>query len=118
MTRRRCSNLLTWLNLADIAEAALAIVVAVEKASRFGVSDAAVPSSRWCWRLGGRRRLQLGWLPWALEKSAPCLASPKSTQILAVVPFGYPVEPGGQGKKKRKPLDEASSDGRYGGSRG
>ena len=34
------------------------------------------------------------------------LGIPDTLDVLAVLPFGYPVQPGGQGKKRRKPASE------------
>lgn len=97
-----------------IAEAPLAVVVAVEKGSPYGVSDGsrAVQSmvlAAWAQGVGSN---WVGFL--GMGGIRPLLGIPDSYDILAVLPFGYPVEPGGQGKKKRKPLGEVASRGRYG----
>jgi hypothetical protein len=39
-----------------------------------------------------------------MAKAKSLLGIPDELELLAVVPFGYPANPGGQGKKKRKPL--------------
>ena len=97
-----------------IAEAPLAVVVAVEKGSPYGVSDGsrAVQSmvlAAWAHGVGSN---WVGFL--GMEGIRPLLGIPDAYDILAVLPFGYPVQPGGRGKKKRKPLGEVASRGRYG----
>ena len=97
-----------------IAEAPLAIVVAVEKESRFGVSDGsrAVQSmvlAAWAEGVGSN------WVGFrGMEGVAALLDIPPEYEILAVVPFGYPTQPGGKGDKQRKPLAEIASHGRFG----
>jgi nitroreductase len=44
----------------------------------------------------------------------PLLGVPEEMDILAVVPFGYPVKTLGRGKKKRKPLSEVVHHERFG----
>jgi nitroreductase len=96
-----------------IAQAPLAIAVAVRK-TQFGVSDGsrAIQSmvlTAWAEGVGSN------WVGFrGLEEIRMLLAIPEEFEVLAVVPFGYPVEPGGEGKKKRKPLREIASRGRYG----
>jgi nitroreductase len=97
-----------------IAEAPLAIVVAVEKGSRFGVSDGsrAIQSmvlTAWAEGVGSN------WVGFrGLEEIRTLLGIPEEYEILAVVPFGYPAQAVGQGKKQRKLLGEVVSHGRYG----
>ena len=97
-----------------IAEAPLAIAVAVEKESRFGVSDGsrAVQSmvlAAWAEGVGSN------WVGFGgMEEVARLLGIPGAYEILAVVPFGYPTDPGGKGEKKRKPLGEVASRGQFG----
>ena len=97
-----------------VAEAPLAIVVAVEKASAFAVSDAsrAVQSmilTAWADGVGSN---------WAgfgdLDEVKGMLGMPAELDVLAVLPFGYPVDPIGRGKKQRKPLGEIAHRERYG----
>ena len=96
-----------------IAQAPLAIVVAVGK-TPFGVSDGsrAIQSmvlTAWAEGVGSN------WVGFrGLEEIRALLGIPDEFEVLAAVPFGYPVEPGGQGKKNRKPLGEVASHGRYG----
>jgi nitroreductase len=78
--------------------------VAVEKASRFGVSGAsrAIQSMMLtAWEAGvGSNWVGFG----GLAEVATVLGIPPDLDVLAVVPFGYPVEDRRRGKKTRKPL--------------
>ena len=96
-----------------IAQAAMAVVVVIEK-SRFAVSDAsrAIQSmilTAWAEGIGSN---------WAgfygLEAAKPLLDIPAELEVLAIIPFGYPADPIGKGKKKRKPLSAVAHQGRYG----
>lgn len=97
-----------------IAQAPLAIIVAVEKQSRFGVSDAsrAIQSmmlAAWAEGVGSN------WVGFVgFEEVREWLAIPDDLDILAIIPFGYPLQAVGQGKKKRKPLGEIAHDERFG----
>lgn len=97
-----------------IAEAPLAIAVAVEKDSRFGVSDGsrAIQSmvlAAWEEGVGSN------WVGFrGMDEVQALLGIPAAYELLAVVPFGYPTQPGGKGEKKRKPLGEVASRGRFG----
>lgn len=97
-----------------IAQAAFAVVVAVDQ-TRFAVSDAsrAIQSmlltgwdegvgSNWVGFVGG------------LEAIKPVLNIPAELEVLAILPFGYPAEAVGRGKKKRKPLAEIASREKFG----
>lgn len=97
-----------------VAEAPLAIVVAVEKESAFAVSDAsrAIQSmvlTAWAEGVGSN---------WAgfegLDDVKAMLRVPAGLDVLAVLPFGYPVDPAGRGKKQRKPIGEVAHRERYG----
>jgi nitroreductase len=97
-----------------IAQAPLAVAVAVERDSKFAISDAsrAVQSmilAAWEDGVGSN---------WAgfggLEDARKFLAVPDQYDVLAVIPFGYPADPVGRGKKKRKPLGEVVSKERHG----
>jgi nitroreductase len=97
-----------------IAEAPLAIVVAIEKESRFGVSDAsrAIQSmvlTAWGAGIGSN------WVGFKnLSDAGALLAVPESFEVLAVLSFGYPTRKLGQGKKQRKPLADVASQERFG----
>ena len=49
-----------------------------------------------------------------LDAVKPLLGIPANVDVLAIVPFGYPVEQRGAGKKKRKPLGEVAHSERFG----
>ncbi len=90
-----------------IAQAPLAIVVGIER-SPYAVSDAsrAIQSmilTAWSHGVGSN---------WAgfhnLSQVNPVLGLPPEIEILAIVPFGYPVAALGKGHKKRKPLGQVA----------
>ena len=87
------------------AGAAFAVVVGHEP-SRFGMSDCsrAVQSMvLTAWEEGvGSNWVGFG----GLEAVNALLGIPAEVEIVALVPFGYPVQKLGKGKKKRKPLGE------------
>lgn len=97
-----------------VAQAPLAIVVAVEKESKFAVSDAsrAIQSmllTAWAEGVGSN---------WAgfggLDEIGRLLGVPAGLDVLAILPFGYPADAVGRGKKKRKPLAEVAHRERFG----
>ena len=95
-----------------IAQAPLAIVVVIDR-TRFAVSDAsrAIQSmilTAWSEGVGSN------WVGFVgmLDLNA-LLGIPNTLDVLAVLPFGYPVQPGGQGKKRRKPLSEVAHRERF-----
>jgi nitroreductase len=96
-----------------IAQAPLAIAVAMEK-SKFAVSDAsrAIQSmilTAWSEGVGSN------WTGFGgLDGVNPLLGIPAEMDVLAVVPFGYPVKAVGKGKKNRKPLSEVAHRERFG----
>ncbi len=96
-----------------IAQAALAIVVAIDK-SPLAVSDAsrAIQSmmlTAWAEGVGSN------WVGFrGLEAIKPLLNIPDDLDILAILPFGYPVQAVGQGKKQRKPLGEVAHREQFG----
>jgi nitroreductase len=97
-----------------IAEAPLAIAVAVEKASRFGVSDGsrAIQSmmlTAWSEGVGSN---WVGFL--GLSEAKTLLGIPDQLELLAIVPFGYPAQPGGHGNKQRKPIGAVAHRGAFG----
>ena len=98
------------------ADAAFAVVVAYEKESQFGVSDASLAIHSMmltAWDAG----IGSNWVGFSNrygETIAPLLGIPDTLDILAVVPFGYPVEQLGKGIKKRKPLAEVAHRERFG----
>ncbi|MGH7922810.1 MAG: nitroreductase family protein [Candidatus Dormibacteraceae bacterium] len=97
-----------------IAEAAAAIVIAYERESRYGVSDVsrAVQSmvlTAWADGVGSN------WTGFGgLEEVRRHVGLPDRYDVLAVLPFGYPRRAVGRGRKKRKPIGEVVSEGRFG----
>jgi nitroreductase len=96
-----------------IAQAPLAVVVALEK-SPFAVSDAsrAIQSmilAAWAEGIGS---CWVGF--YDLEAVKPLLGIPDEKEVLAIVPFGYPAKVLGKGKKKRKPLEAVAFQERFG----
>jgi nitroreductase len=96
-----------------IAQAALAIAVAIDK-TRFAVSDAsrAIQSmllTAWSEGVGSN------WVGFGgLEDVKALLSIPAELDLLAILPFGHPVDAVGRGKKQRKPLGEVAHRERYG----
>jgi len=90
-----------------IAQAPLAIVVGMEH-SPFAVSDAsrAIQSmilTAWAQGIGSN------WTGFVnLQQINSVLGIPQEINILAVLPFGYPVAALSKGQKKRKPLGEVA----------
>ncbi|MFN8439773.1 MAG: nitroreductase family protein [Caldilineaceae bacterium] len=95
------------------AQAVLAIVVVVDRTD-FAVSDAsrAIQSmvlTAWDEGIGSN---WVGWL--GMTEVKPLLGIPDNLDVLAVLPFGYPAQTTGQGKKKRKALAEVAHSERFG----
>jgi nitroreductase len=95
------------------ADAALAIAVAAERRSRFGLSDAsrAIQSmilTAWAEGVGSN------WTGFSGEEEVrSTLGIPEAYDVVAVVPFGYPARRLGRGRKKRKPLADVASRDRF-----
>ena len=98
---------------AYVAQAPLAIVVAVEK-SRFAMSDAsrAIHSmmlAAWADGVGSN------WVGFGgMDDVRALLKIPAALDVVAIVPFGYPARPVGKGTKQRKPLRDIAHRERYG----
>jgi nitroreductase len=96
-----------------VAQAPLAIVVAVAK-TPFAVSDAsrAIQSmllTAWAEGVGSN------WVGFGgLEEVKALLHIPAELELLAILPFGYPLDAVGRGKKRRKPLAEIAHHERFG----
>lgn len=96
-----------------IAQAPLAIVVAIED-TKFAVSDAsrAIQSmilAAWSEGIGSN------WVGFqGLSEIKSLLGIPANLDVLAVLPFGYPAQATGKGKKRRKPLSEVAHLGQFG----
>jgi nitroreductase len=96
------------------ADAPLAVAVAVERRSRFGLSDAsrAIQSmilTAWDEGLGSNWTGFTG-----MEEVRSILEIPQQYDVVAVVPFGYPARRLGRGQKRRKPLAQITSSEQYG----
>jgi len=95
------------------AGAPLAIVVAIER-TMFSVSDArrAIQSmilTAWSERVGSN------WVGFrGLDEVKSLLSIPDELEVLAIIPFGYPAQPIGKGKKKRKSISEVAHLERFG----
>jgi nitroreductase len=96
-----------------IAQAPLAIAVAIEN-TPFAVSDAsrAIQSMiLTAWSDG----VSSNWVGFqGLNEVKALLGIPEQLGLLAVLPFGYPAQATGQGKKQRKPLSEVAHRERFG----
>ena len=96
-----------------IAQSPLAIVVAMGQ-SPYAVSDAsrAIQSmilTAWSEGVGSN------WVGFNnLEWCRPLLGIPAGVDVLAIVPFGYPVRSLGRGRKNRKPLADVAYRERFG----
>jgi nitroreductase len=96
-----------------IAQAPLAIVVAVEQ-TRFALSDAsrAIQSmllSAWAEGIGSN------WVGFqGMDEVKSLLGIPQNLDVLAILPFGYPVQALGKGEKQRKPLATVAHRERFG----
>jgi nitroreductase len=98
-----------------IEQAPLAIAVAYEKDSPFGLSDTsrAIQSmvlTAWSEGVGSN------WVGFDgyLEDVAKALELPDTLQLVGILPFGYPQKRLGKGKKNRKPFGEVVHKERYG----
>ncbi len=98
-----------------IAEAPVAIAVAYDKESVFGVSDTsrAIQSmvlTAWAEGVGSN------WVGFdgTLGDVNAELGLPDNLQLVGLVPFGYPVKKLGKGKKNRKPIGEVVHKERFG----
>ena len=86
------------------AKAAFAVVVAIDKSSQYGISDAsrAIQSmvlAAWSEGIGSN------WTGWVgMTEVAALLHIPENLDVIAVVPFGYPIRSRAIGKKRRKNL--------------
>jgi len=97
-----------------IARAPLAVVVGVEK-TRFAESDAsrAIQSmilTAWAEGVGSN------WVGFTgmLGSVKPVLGIPDEIDVMAIIPFGYPAQAVGKGKKQRKPTSKVVSRNRFG----
>ena len=82
------------------AQAAFAVIVAIDKSSPFGISDAsrAIQSmvlTAWSEGIGSN------WTGWVgMTRVASLLGVPDNLDVIVVVPFGYPTQSRTKGKKR------------------
>ncbi|CAN0202929.1 unnamed protein product [Phaeothamnion confervicola] len=96
-----------------VAQAPLAIAVVVEDTS-FGISDGsrAIQSMVLA---GWEEGVGSNWVGFSgFEEVKKLLGIPRELNMLALLPFGYPAQKAGGGKKKRKPLSEIAHRERFG----
>lgn len=91
------------------AQAAFAVVVAIDKSARFGISDAsrAIQSMVLAAWSEGVSSHWTGWVGMA-EVASP-LGIPDSYGVIAVLPYGYATRVRTMGRKRRKDLSEIAS---------
>ena len=95
------------------ARAAAAVIVAYEKDSRIGVSDASRAIQSMILTAWGEG-IASNWTGFGgLDNVREEFGIPDTYEVLAVVPFGYPKR-NVIGKKKRKPFNEVVSAERFG----
>lgn len=96
-----------------IAQAVLAIVVVIDR-TQYAVSDGsrAIQSmvlTAWSEGIGSN------WVGFTgMPEVNKLLDIPDNLDVLAIVPFGYPVKTIGKGKKKRKAISEVVYRGKFG----
>jgi nitroreductase len=98
-----------------IAGAAFAVAVAVNGSSPYRLADAgrAIQSmvlTAWSDGIGSN------WVGFegTLDPAGPEFGLPPELRLVAIVPFGYPVEKLGRGKKRRRPFEDVVSSESYG----
>ena len=97
-----------------IADAVMAVVVATEKTSVYGVSDAsrAIQSmilTAWSEGIGSN------WAGWVgMEDVGTLLDIPPAFEVVAVIPFGFPKDERIGFRKQRKPIDDVIHSEKFG----
>jgi nitroreductase len=97
-----------------ISQAPLAIVVGIDQGNPLAVSDASraiqdMILTAWSHGVGSN------WVGFrGLQAVNPLLGIPDEIEVLAILPFGYPVQKIGSGAKKRKPLGEIAHREKWG----
>ena len=108
-----CGSLARWRKPDYLAQAPLAIVIAIQHTT-FSVSDAsrAIQSmilTAWSEGIGSN------WVGFrGLTGVNSLLHIPDDIDVLAILPFGYPVQALGKGKKRRKLLSQVAHLERFG----
>ena len=96
-----------------IAQAPLAMAIVIDD-SKFAESDASRAAQSMmltAWEEG----VGSNWAGWyGLEEAGRLLGVPDDLKVLCIIPFGYPAQRAGRGKKNRKPLGEVVSRERFG----
>jgi nitroreductase len=97
-----------------IAQAPMAVVVAIDKSSPLAVSDGSraiqdMMLVAWSEGVGSN---WVGFRNLPAEVSA-LLGIPEQYEVLAIIPFGYPAKQLGRGKKQRRPIEEVVSRERF-----
>ena len=96
------------------AQSAFAIAVAIEKESPYGLSDAsraiqAMVLTAWADGIGSN------WAGWVgMNAVADYLGVPDTHDVIAVIPFGYPLKSKAKGIKRRKEFYEIVHSERFG----
>jgi nitroreductase len=97
-----------------VSGAPLAVVVAVDRSSRLAVSDASRAIQSMILAAWGEG-VASNWVGFGgLREVASLLRIPDELDVLAVLPFGYPLSAEVRGRKARKPVGEVASRGAYG----
>ena len=97
-----------------IADAAMAVIVATEKTSVYGVSDAsrAIQSmilTAWSEGIGSN------WAGWVgMEDVGTLLDIPPAFEVVAVIPFGFPKDDRIGFRKRRKPIEDVIHSEKFG----
>jgi nitroreductase len=97
-----------------ISQAPLAIVVGIDQGNPLAVSDASraiqdMILTAWSHGVGSN------WVGFhGLQPVSALLGIPDEIDVLAILPFGYPVQKIGSGAKKRKPLGEVVHSEKWG----
>jgi nitroreductase len=97
-----------------ISQASLAVVVGIDQGNPLAISDASraiqdMILTAWSHGVGSN------WVGFhGLQAVNPLLGIPDEIEVLAIVPFGYPVQQIGSGVKKRKPLGEVAHREKWG----
>src|SRR5437016_3728432 len=96
-----------------VAQAPLAIVVAIQR-TKFSAADAAraiqsMILTAWSEGIGSN---WVGFM--GLDELKPLLGVPNDLDVLAIIPFGFPPQAVGKGKKNRKAVSEVAHRGRFG----
>ncbi len=97
-----------------IASSAMVIAVAIERDSRWAISDVSRATQSMiltAWDEG----IGSNWVGFGgMSDIGTLLGLPETYDLFALLPFGYPLEAIGKGEKQRKPLEAVASHGCFG----